>query len=70
MRRGRGALSENALVTALALFVRLSDAAAGSAERELRDYLRGPFRKTLAVLDARYPDLAEAIERVDLGEWV
>lgn len=64
-----GALSENAMLTALALFVRLARADAKAVERELKEYLRGPLRKTLAVLDARYPDLAAAVEAVDLGDW-
>ena len=57
------------MLTALALFVRLARADTMAVERELKDYLRGPLRKTLAVLDARYPDLAAAVEAVDLGDW-
>ncbi len=64
-----GALSENAMLTALALFVRLARVDAKSVERELKDYLRGSLRKTLVVLDARYPDLPAAVEAVDLGDW-
>ena len=64
-----GALSENAMLTALALFIRLGQADQKAAERELKDYLRKPLRKTLAALDAQYPDLASAVEAVDLGDW-
>lgn len=62
-------LSEAALVTALAIFVRLNGSDARQAERALKGYLRKPFRTTLAVLDARYPDLVAAVEAVDLGDW-
>lgn len=64
-----GALSENAMLTALAMFVRLARADAKAVERELKDYLLAPLRKTIAVLDARYPNLSAAVEAVDLGDW-
>lgn len=64
-----GALSENALLTALALFLRLARADARAAEIELKSYLRGPLRKTLAVLEARYPDMSAGVVEIDLGDW-
>jgi hypothetical protein len=64
-----GYLSELARVTALALFVRLSGADAGAAEKGLKDYLRGPLRKALAAIDRQHPDLAGAVMAVDLSEW-
>ncbi|MDB5704490.1 MAG: hypothetical protein JWN66_1606 [Sphingomonas bacterium] len=67
--RGQGYLSENALVTALALFVLLSGTDAAAAERDLKDYLRKPFRAALAVIRRGYPHLAASIAAVDLGEW-
>jgi len=67
--RGAGYLSENALVTALAMMARLTTADAAAVERELKPYLRGLFRKTLAATDRAYPDLPSALEAVDLSEW-
>lgn len=64
-----GCLSEPARVTALALFVRLSGAEAGAAEKGLKDYLRAPFRKALAAIDRQHPDLASDVKAVDLSEW-
>jgi len=64
-----GYLSELARVTALALFVRLSGADAGAAEKGLKDYLRPPLRKALAAIARQHPDLAAAVAAVDLGEW-
>lgn len=34
-----------------------------------KDYLRAPLRKALAAIDREYPDLAAALEQVDLTEW-
>lgn len=67
--RGAGYLSENALVTALAIYVRLARADPAPVTRELKSYLRGVFRKALAATDRRYPDLVAAIQAVDLSDW-
>ncbi|MES2444994.1 MAG: hypothetical protein V4574_19385 [Pseudomonadota bacterium] len=67
--RAAGYLSELARITGLAIFVRLKGADAGAAERALKDYLRGPFRKALAAIDRECPDLAATIAAVDLAEW-
>jgi hypothetical protein len=64
-----GYLSELARVTALALFVCLARSDAKAAEAGLKDYLRGPFRKALSAIDRMHPDLAAALEQVDLMEW-
>jgi hypothetical protein len=67
--RAAGYLSELALVTELALFTRLSGADAKAAERELKPYLRGPFRKALAACDREADDPWELIRKVDLAHW-
>jgi len=67
--RGRGYLSENALVAALALFVTLSDASAREAGQGLKDYLRKPFRNARKAIARDYPDLRGALADVDFGEW-
>lgn len=67
--RGAGYLSENALVTALAMFVHLSGADAKPVEAELKPYLRGVFRKAMAAVDRLHPDLAATIANVDLNDW-
>jgi hypothetical protein len=68
MRR-QGYLSEMELTTGLAVFVRLSGADARAAERELKDYLRSPFRKALKALDRLHPDVAASVAAIDLAEW-
>ena len=67
--QSQGYLSENALVTGLAIFVLLSGADEKAAERDLKDYLRGPFRKAIAATRKSYPDLAGSIAAIDLGDW-
>lgn len=67
--RRSGYLSELSLVTALAMFIRLTSADAVAAERALKNYLRAPLRKALAAIDREHPDLAATLERVDLAEW-
>lgn len=67
--QSRGYLSENALVTGLALFVLLSGADEKAAERDLKDYLRGPFRNALAATRRTHPDLGAALATIDLAEW-
>jgi hypothetical protein len=67
--QSQGYLSENALVTSLALFVLLSDADEKAAERDLKNYLRGPFRKAIAATRKMHPDLGAALAAIDLAEW-
>lgn len=68
MRR-QGYLTEEALTAALAIFVRMAGADAEDAEGALKDYLRGVFRKTLAVIDHDYPALRATLETADLSDW-
>jgi hypothetical protein len=68
MRR-MGYLSELSLVTAYALFVILSRADREVAEIELKPYLKSPFKKALAAIDDRLPNLAAALELIDLADW-
>lgn len=67
--RNQGYLSEQALVTGLAIFVRLTDASDREAMAELKPYLHKPFRMAIKVLDRRYPMLSDAISNIDLSEW-
>lgn len=64
-----GYLSENALVTALALFVRLFGHEAGHARDPLKSYLRKDFDKAIKYLDSQATDVGELIAQVDLSEW-
>jgi hypothetical protein len=68
--RTSGYLSENALVTALALYVRLFGEPRDQAARSLKPYLRRPFGRALRYCDKHFPDLAAALARVDLNDWV
>jgi len=65
-----GYLSEGALVTATAIFVRLFGIDPAPASNALKTYLRSDFAKTLKYLDWRYPDVPAALVAVDLAEWV
>jgi hypothetical protein len=67
--RNMGYLSELALTTAYALFVLITDADRKMAETELKPYLHSPFRKALAAIEKRAPDVRAAVEQVDLGDW-
>lgn len=65
-----GYLSEGALVTATAIFVRLFGIDPAPAARACKPYLRSDFGKALKYLDWRYPDVLAALAAVDLEEWV
>ena len=65
----RGYLSENALVTATAIFQRLADRDPGEAELWLKPYLRGVLRKADRALARQAPDMAAAVAAVDLGDY-
>lgn len=63
-----GYLSENALVTAVAIF----EARFGSEEHTaamLKDYLRSPYRKAQRYLQKRYPELGDHLTKIDLSAW-
>jgi hypothetical protein len=64
-----GYLSENALVTATAIFVRLFEIDPAPAIPRLKPYLRGDFAKALKYVDWRHPDVAQALAAVDLADW-
>ncbi len=63
-----GYLSENALVTAIAMFERRFDGAAQSKDA-LKDYLKPVYRKAKRYLDKRHPDLRADMANLDLNEW-
>lgn len=67
--RSSGYLSESALVTGLALFVRLTDTDPKHASGALKDYLRKPFSRALKAIDKRMPNLWPALVAIDLKEW-
>ena len=67
--RSAGYLSELALVTGLALFVRLAATPPDAAAGALKDYLRKPFRTALKAIDRRMPDIWAKLAEIDLGEW-
>jgi hypothetical protein len=67
--RGAGYLSENALITALAMSTVLTGDDTRAIEAELKPYLRSVFRKALAAVRRTHPDLAADLERIDLDDW-
>jgi hypothetical protein len=68
MRR-QGYLSEMALTTALALFVRLTGTDARAAGAALKPALRPPFRRAVRAIDRRHPDARAALASVALSDW-
>jgi len=64
-----GYLSENALVTALAIFERRFEADLGTAQ-SLKSYLQPVHRKALRYLDKRHPKLKAEIASLELDDWV
>ncbi len=64
-----GYLSEQALVTAVAMFAALHGYDARGAEQALKPYLRGDLRKACKALAHRHPDFAAALEALDLTQW-
>jgi hypothetical protein len=67
--RSSGYLSESALVTGLALFVRLTSSDPKQASDALKDYLRKPFGRAVKAIDKRMPDLWSALAAIDLEGW-
>lgn len=63
-----GYLSENALVTALAIFEKRF-ATQTQVSGALKDYLRPVHRKALRYLDKRHPDVPGELAAIDLAEW-
>ena len=67
--RSQGYLSEGSLVTALAMFQRLRGEDPLAPARWLKDYLRTDLRNAAKALARLHPDMARAVEAVDLGEY-
>jgi hypothetical protein len=67
--RSQGYLSEGALVTALAIFQRLRGDDPLAPARWLKDYLRTDLKNAAKALARLHPDMARAVEVVDLGEY-
>jgi len=67
--RTQGYLSEGALVTATAIFQRLAGRAPMDAAPWLKDYLRKDLKQADRALQRLAPDMAAAVEAVDLGEY-
>jgi hypothetical protein len=65
----RGYLSEGALVVATAIFQRLADRDPHEAAPYLKDYLRKDLTRTERALGKLAPDMAAAVEAVDLGNY-
>jgi hypothetical protein len=67
--RTQGYLSEVALVSALAIFQRLIGRDPVEAAPYLDDHLRKEVRRAGAGLAKRHPDMAAAVEAVDLAPY-
>lgn len=65
----RGYLSEGALVTATAIFQRLAGRDPLAAMPFLKDYLRKDLKRAAAALAKKAPDMAAAVEAVDLSDF-
>ncbi|WP_299191988.1 hypothetical protein [uncultured Erythrobacter sp.] len=63
-----GYLSENALVTALAIFEKRF-ATDGDAQGALKSYLKPVHRKAHKYFAKRYPQLAQELSQIDLKAW-
>lgn len=67
--RRQGYLSEGALVTGLVLCQRLAGRDPAELEPYLKDYLRTDLRKAVRALAMLHPDVAAAVDRVDLADF-
>ena len=67
--RSQGYLSEGALVTALAIFQRLRGEDPLAPSLWLKDYLRTDLKNAAGALARLHPDMARAVDTVDLGEY-
>jgi hypothetical protein len=67
--RPQGYLSELALVTSLAIFVRLAQSDGEAARAHLKDYLRKPFNRALNAIDRLHPNLMLSVSQIDLADW-
>jgi len=64
-----GYLSEQALVTATAMFAALHGYEWSEATDALKPYLRSDLRKAAKAIEHGHPDMAYALSSVDLLEW-
>ena len=64
-----GYLSERALVTLTAMFVRLFEIPPLEAKQELKPYLQKDFAKALAYIDRQFPDFERELLAIDLVDW-
>lgn len=64
-----GYLSEQALVTLTAMFIRLFGIDPDMASAPLKSYLRTDFAKALKHIDHQYPDFPAALAAIDLEQW-
>lgn len=64
-----GYLSENALVTASALFAGLHGYEAANAKLALKPYLERPFMQAHKAVTRDFPDLSAHLAKVDLLDW-
>jgi hypothetical protein len=67
--RTQGYLSEAALVTALAVYLRLTGGDPAEATPHIEDYLRKVLSKADAWLARHHPDTAAAVEDIDLDPY-
>jgi len=67
--RLQGYLSEGALVTSIVIFQRLAEREPSAASPFLEDYLRTDLRRAERVLAKRFPDMAAAVEAIDLAPF-
>lgn len=65
----KGYLSEQALVTATALFASLHGHSAEGARAALKPYLRKDFAKAEKVVAQELPDLSRTLAEIDLLDW-
>jgi hypothetical protein len=65
----RGYLSEGALVTATAIFQRLAGRDPLDALPFVKDYLRKDLKQAAAALAKKTPDMAAAVDAVDLSDF-
>ena len=56
-------------MTATAIFQRLAGRDPSDAAPYLKDYLRKDLRKAESALSKRFPDMAAAVEAIDLAEY-
>lgn len=65
-----GYLSEQALVTATALFAALHRHDSAAAASGLKQYLRGDLNEASRAVAADFPNLPDALAQIDLDDWV